>query len=136
VAAAPPASETILLIEDAEPLREMVQEILEGDGFRVLAAANGERALQAASAHAGPIALVITDVVMPGMSGPAVAKRLQAVRPGTRVLLMSGYTDSAAGSEGGIDSGAHFIQKPFSADALLRKVREVMASAVNQGTGA
>jgi DNA-binding NtrC family response regulator len=125
-------SETILLIEDAAPLREMVQEILEAEGYHVLGAENGEHALEVAGAHAGEIALVISDVVMPGLSGPAVAARLLAARPEVRVLFMSGYTDEAIGQQGVLDSETHFIQKPFSADALLRKVREVLA----QGTGA
>ena len=125
--ALPPVSTTVLLIEDAEPLRDMVQEILEADGYRVIAAENAERALEAASSHTGKIALVITDVVMPGMSGPEVAERLQVLRPGTRVLFMSGYTDEAIGQHGVIDSATHFIQKPFSAEALLRMVREVLA---------
>jgi len=132
-AAAPPAiltraSETVLLIEDAAPLRDMVQEILEADGYRVLAAEDAMRALDVASSHAGPIALVITDVVMPGMSGPAAAERLQVLRPETRVLFMSGYTDEAIGRQGVLDRETHFIQKPFSAEALLRKVREVLVS--------
>jgi PAS domain S-box-containing protein len=127
-AAVRPATETILLIEDADALREMVQEILEAEGYRVLAAENAERALAAAASHAGPIALVITDVVMPGMSGPAVAERMQQLRPETRVLFMSGYTDEAIGREGVLDVETHFIQKPFSAEALLRKVREVLAA--------
>jgi FixJ family two-component response regulator len=73
---------------------------------------------------------------MPGMSGPVAAERLQALRPGTRVLLMSGYTDAAIGRDGALDSRAHFIQKPFSASALLAKVREVLAGPPGQGTGA
>ena len=134
VAAAPPraAAETVLLIEDAAPLREMVQEILESEGYSVLPAEDAEKALQLAGAHAGPIALAITDVVMPGMSGPEAASRLKAVRPTTRVLFMSGYTDEAIGTEGILDPQTHFLQKPFSADALLRKVREVL----DQGVGA
>jgi two-component system cell cycle sensor histidine kinase/response regulator CckA len=126
-AAGPRASETVLLIEDAEPLREMVQEILEADGFRVLAAEDGERALEAAASHQGAIALVITDVVMPGISGPAAAERLKLLRPEIRVLFMSGYTDEAIGRHGELDRDTHFIQKPFSAEALLRKVREALA---------
>ncbi len=127
---APGEAETILLVEDAHPLREMVTEILEAEGFRVIAAENGERAIEAAAAHPGPIGLIITDVVMPGLSGPAVAERLQATRPQMRVLLMSGYADAAMGAEGAIDARTHFLQKPFSADALLRKIRDVMASPV------
>ena len=130
--ALPRASETVLVIEDAEPLREMVQEILEAEGYRVLSAENGQRALAVAAAHDGPIGVVITDVVMPGMSGPTVAEKLLALRPGARVLFMSGYTDEAMGQHGVLDGATHFIQKPFSADALLRKVREVLA----QGAGA
>jgi two-component system cell cycle sensor histidine kinase/response regulator CckA len=130
----PRASETVLLIEDAEPLRDMVQEILEADGYRVLAAGDAERALEVAASHAGPIALVITDVVMPGMSGPAAAERLQVLRPEARVLFMSGYTDEAIGRQGVLDRETQFIQKPFSADALLRKVREVLGP--DQGVGA
>jgi len=128
----PRSSETVLLIEDAGPLREMVQEILEAEGYQVLAAENAQRALELAGAHQGCIALVVTDVVMPGLSGPAVAERLQAVRPGIRVLLMSGYTDEAIGEHGILDRAMNFIQKPFSAEALLRKVREVL----DQGAGA
>jgi hypothetical protein len=132
-AAAPrAAAETVLLIEDAGPLREMVQEILEAEGYRVLSAEDAEKALQLAAAHQGPIALAITDVVMPGMSGPEAASRLQAVRPATRRVLLAGYTDEAIGHERILDAETHFIQKPFSADALLRKVREVL----DQGTGA
>ncbi len=125
---APPASpsETVLLVEDAEALREMVQEILEAEGYRVIAAEDAERALDVAAAHEGPIALVITDVVMPGLSGPAAAERLKVLRPDIRVLFMSGYTDEAIGRQGVIGRETHFIQKPFSADALLRKVREVL----------
>ena len=119
-------SETILLIEDAEALRDMVQEILEAEGYRVIAAEDAERALEVAASHPGRIALVITDVVMPGMSGPAAAERLLVLRPDIRVLLMSGYTDEAIGQQGVIGRETHFIQKPFSADALLRKVRVVL----------
>ena len=125
-------SETVLLVEDAAPLREMVQEILEAEGYAVLSAEDAEKALQVAAAHGGAIALAITDVVMPGMSGPEVAARLVALRPGLRVIFMSGYTDEAIGNAGVLDAGTHFIQKPFSADALLRKVREVL----DQGDGA
>jgi DNA-binding NtrC family response regulator len=104
----------------------LVEEILEAEGYRVITAGDAERALDLCAAHEGPIGLVITDVVMPGMSGPAVAERLKALRPGIRVLFMSGYTDEAIGRPGVIGRETNFIQKPFSADALLRKVREVL----------
>jgi CheY-like chemotaxis protein len=135
VGALPRASEAVLLIEDAEPLREMVREILEAEGYRVLAAEDAERALALATAHTGPIALAITDVVMPGMSGPVAAERLKLLRPEIRVLFMSGYTDEAIGDQGVLDRDTHFIQKPFSGEALLRKVREVLEGP-NQRAGA
>ena len=133
VASPPRGGETILVIEDAAPLREMVQEILQEAGYAVLSAANANEALATAGAHAGAIALVISDVVMPGLSGPAVAARLRGLRPGIRVLFMSGYPDESIGQRGAaLDPSTHFLQKPFTADSLTRKVREVL----DQGTGA
>jgi PAS domain S-box-containing protein len=119
-------SETILLVEDAEALRLLIAEILEVGGYRVLPGASPEAALAAAEAHAGPIHLLLTDVVMPGMSGREVADRIKASRPTVKVMYMSGYTDEAIGHHGALEPGTHFMQKPFTADALLRKVREVL----------
>jgi two-component system cell cycle sensor histidine kinase/response regulator CckA len=119
-------SETILVVEDAEALRLLITEILEVGGYRVLPGASPEEALASAEAHNGPIHLLLTDVVMPGMSGRQVADRIKASRPAVRVMYMSGYTDEAIGQHGALEPGTHFMQKPFTAGALLRKVREVL----------
>jgi DNA-binding NtrC family response regulator len=128
--AAPIATgETILLAEDAEALRSMIREILEEAGYAVLDAGNAEEASAAARAHAGPIHLMLSDVVMPRMGGRDLATEVGARRPGLRVLYMSGYTDEAIVQEGVLNAGTHFLQKPFTADGLLRKVRAVLDGA-------
>jgi two-component system cell cycle sensor histidine kinase/response regulator CckA len=119
-------TETILLVEDEVSLRELIRAILEENGYRVLAAGNGAEGLSTARAQTGPIPLVLTDVVMPGMSGREMAEQLRSLRPETKALYMSGYTDEALGDQGAITRGTHLLQKPFSSDALLRKVREVL----------
>ncbi|HXB57062.1 MAG TPA: PAS domain S-box protein [Vicinamibacteria bacterium] len=119
-------SETILLVEDAEALRLLIAEILEVGGYRVLPGASPEQALATADGHDGPIHLLLTDVVMPRMSGRQVADRIKASRPTVKIMYMSGYTDEAISHHGALEPGTHFIQKPFTADALLRKVREVL----------
>ncbi len=120
--------ETILLAEDEESLAEMIKEILEERGYTVLAPGAGPQALEAAQRHPGPIHLVLTDVVMPRLSGRELAGRLAETHPETRVLYMSGYTDDAIAHHGVLDAGVPFIEKPFSPDALARKVREVLDS--------
>jgi len=120
------ASETILLVEDEKALREMIRELLEEGGYTVLEGGSPEEALAAARSHRGPIHLMLTDVVMPRMGGRDLAAELSALRPGLRVLYMSGYTDSAIIHHGVLDAGTHFLQKPFTAHALLRKVRAVL----------
>jgi PAS domain S-box-containing protein len=127
LAVAPSGTETILLVEDESSLREMITEILESAGYTVLQGPTPEHALATAGAHRGSIPLVLTDVIMPGMSGRQLADALRASRPETRVLFMSGYTDDAIGHHGILDHGVHFLQKPFTTDALLRKVREVLS---------
>jgi len=126
--ASPPPSgtETILLVEDEQALREMTREILESSGYRVLEGSEPEEALALARTHMGPIALALTDVVMPGMSGLDLAKRLRRLQPSTKVLYMSGYTDDAIGHHGLLDEKTHFLQKPFTSERLLRKVRQVL----------
>ena len=119
-------TETILLVEDDEPLRDVVQAGLEGGGYKVIIGATPEAALDAADDHADPIHLLLTDVVMPGLSGPDVWRRFAARRPSARVIFMSGYTGTAAGYFEALDPGQGFLQKPFGLDALLRKVREVL----------
>jgi two-component system cell cycle sensor histidine kinase/response regulator CckA len=127
-AAAPPVrgSETLLLVEDESEVRELVRDILLAQGYRVLAAQDGVEALQVAQEHEGPIHLLITDVVMPRMSGKALADQLRSSRPEMRVLFTSGYTDNAIVHHGVLDEGVHFLSKPFELEALARKVREVL----------
>ena len=132
VTPAPPASvrgsETILLVEDDEMIRNLVQKVLQANGYRVLVAANGRNAEQVAGQHDGPIHLLVTDVVMPGMNGREVAQRLAGARAGIKVLYLSGYTDDAIVHHGVLEPGVAFLQKPFTPAVLGRKVREVLDS--------
>ena len=121
-------SETILLVEDEESLRALTRDVLAESGYQVLEADSGARALEVAQQHHGPIHLLLTDVVMPGISGPALAEKLVAVRPDTRVLYMSGYTDRAIGQQGMLGSGSSLLQKPYTRDNLNRRVRETLDS--------
>jgi CheY-like chemotaxis protein len=121
-----PGDETVLLVEDELVVRQLVAEILESSGYTVLQAADGPSALELARRHSGEISLLVTDVVMPGMSGPEVAQSVTAMRPGTLVLYMSGYTDSQIGHHGVLEPGIAFLQKPFSTDDLTRKVRTLL----------
>jgi two-component system, cell cycle sensor histidine kinase and response regulator CckA len=118
--------ETILLVEDELVVRRLVAEILEANGYSVLQAADGPSALELLRRHTGAVDLLVTDVVMPGMSGPEVAGAVATMRPGTHVLYISGYTDS----HGTLEPEIAFLQKPFNADVLTRKVREVLDDAV------
>jgi PAS domain S-box-containing protein len=119
-------SESVLLVEDAESLRGLATEFLERCGYKVQAATNGPEALQAAERNGEHIDLLLTDVVLPGMSGKQLADCLAVTRPGLRVLFMSGYTNDAIVHHGVLDSGVFFLEKPFSQQTLLRKVREVL----------
>jgi two-component system, cell cycle sensor histidine kinase and response regulator CckA len=121
-------SETVLLVEDEEVVRGLARQILEDAGYRVLVARQGEEAIRLCIEHAKEIHLLLTDVVMPGTGGKEVADRLGALRPGIKVLFMSGYTDEAIVHHGVLDSHVKFIQKPFSPAALAKKVREVLDS--------
>ena len=119
--------ETILVVEDAEPVRDMARQVLVRQGYTVLEAQNGEEALRLNASHEGPIHLLVTDVVMPGgMSGRQLAERLTATRPEMRVLYMSGYTDNAIVHRGLLEPGIAFLQKPFAPDTLTLKVRETL----------
>ncbi|HEY6961939.1 MAG TPA: PAS domain S-box protein [Gaiellaceae bacterium] len=122
-------AESILLVEDETVVRQLIAEILESAGYTVLQAGDGPSALELLRRHTGGIDLLITDVVMPGMSGPEVAGAVSSMRPGTHVLYISGYTDSAIGHHGVLEPGIAFLQKPFSADDLTEKVRAVIDGA-------
>jgi PAS domain S-box-containing protein len=122
----PVRSETILLVEDALRVRAVVREILEMSGYRVLEARHGAEAIEISERHRGPIHLMVTDVVMPQMSGRELAQRLLPLRPDMRVLYMSGYTDDAIVRHGVLGAGMAFLSKPFTPDALALKVREVL----------
>jgi PAS domain S-box-containing protein len=127
-AAGPPpgGTETVLLVEDEPALRVLVEEILTKGGYHVLQNEKPEAALALAASHGGAIDLVLTDVIMPNMSGRQMADALRLGRPGIRVLFMSGYTDDAISHHGILEPGTHFLEKPFTADGLLRKIREVL----------
>jgi two-component system cell cycle sensor histidine kinase/response regulator CckA len=122
-------SETILLVEDADALRKLAQTFLEGNGFHVLSAPNGEEALKVAAQSAVPIQLLLTDVVMPGMNGRVLAEHLVSRQPGTKVLYMSGYTDSFIAGHGVLEQGIYLLHKPFTEETLMQKVREVLDTA-------
>ena len=119
-------SETVLLVEDEESVRQLVRDTLEARGYKVLEAEDGEAGLQTAKEFAGTIDVIITDVVMPGMSGRELAQRVTEARPETKVLYLSGYTEEAIAHEGALDPGTAFLQKPFTLQVLSRKVREVL----------
>jgi PAS domain S-box-containing protein len=119
-------SETVLVVEDAQPLRELARELLEGSGYTVLEAANGIDAVQLVEQHQGPIHLLLTDVIMPGMDGRRLAESLAPRRPEMKVLYMSGYPDEAIVRHGILEPGIALLQKPFTAEALTRSVRKVL----------
>ena len=118
----PRGSETILVAEDDEVLRTLLQIALASCGYTVLASASGPAALALAERHAEPIALLVSDVTMPGMEGPELARRLLAIRPGLRVLLLSGYSRDPAV----LDAGVEFLQKPVRPSALVAEVRRIL----------
>jgi nitrogen-specific signal transduction histidine kinase/ActR/RegA family two-component response regulator len=121
--------ETILLAEDSTLLRVLTCALLENNGYEVIAAENGIEAVKLAERCDRPIHLLLTDVVMPGMSGRELADRLAVKRPGMRVLYMSGYTNDAIVHHGVLEPGLFFLQKPFSQEALTHKLREVLGCA-------
>jgi CheY-like chemotaxis protein len=124
-------TETILLAEDEPSLRTLAHRVLEGLGYTVLEAQDGPSALTLAGRHPGSIDLLVTDVVMPGMSGRELAQRLHELYPEIRVLFMSGYSDEAIANNGFLDPGATWMQKPFGANDLARRVRELLDAAKN-----
>ena len=122
----PGGTETILVVEDEMSVRKLAAEFLGSNGYTVLEAQDGGEALQVCEEHRAPIHLLLTDVVMPGMSGWELAERLAGARPEMKVTYMSGYTDDAIVQHGVLEEGTAFLQKPFSLDALARTVREVL----------
>ncbi len=129
-------AETILLVEDEEAVRTLSHRVLATLGYTLIVAASGPDALRAAEGHDGPIHLLLTDVVMPEMSGRELTRRLAADRSGLKVLYMSGYSEDAIARHGVLDPGTAFLQKPFTPDALAWRVREVLgAPAAEAGTG-
>jgi two-component system, cell cycle sensor histidine kinase and response regulator CckA len=122
----PRGTETVLLVEDEAALREILQESLASCGYEVMSAPHGLAAMEVAERHQGPIHLLMTDVVMPGVGGREIAQQLSALRPDIRVLYMSGYTDDAVIVHGVLTADMPFLEKPFTAASLARKVRAVL----------
>src|SRR5436309_2998798 len=126
VAAPARGAETVLVVEDDAHVRLLARKVLEQAGYRVLVAAGGKEALAAAEAHEGPIDLLMTDVVMPEMSGRTLTRRLTQRHPGLKVLYMSGYSDADIAQHGVFEAGIPFIKKPFTPSLLTQKLREVL----------
>jgi PAS domain S-box-containing protein len=129
--AAGKGSETILLVEDEEAVRELASRILSAKGYSVVAARSTKEAEQFAEKRGAKIHLLLTDIIMPGTSGRELAQRITARHPGTRVLYMSGYTDNVLAQGGVLEAGLSFLQKPFTPGALVQKVRDVLDSPVH-----
>jgi two-component system cell cycle sensor histidine kinase/response regulator CckA len=125
---APGGTETVLLVEDEEAVRSMVSKVLQNKGYKVLEASHGNEALEVCGKFEGPIHLMVTDVIMPQMSGRELAERLALMRPAMRVLYMSGYPDNTIVQHGVLEPGTAFLQKPFTINALELKVREILNS--------
>jgi PAS domain S-box-containing protein len=119
--------ETILVVEDEGAVRELTVRILQRIGYHVLTAATGAEAIEISQAHAGHITLLLTDVVMPSMSGTQLAEALLAARPGLKVLYLSGYTEKTVAHHGVLDPSVDFLPKPFSRESLAKKIREILA---------
>ena len=126
-------SETVLLVEDEDSIRTLLGRELGASGYKVLEAGNAEDAVDLCRRHQGPIHLLVTDVVMPRISGHELADRLASLRPDMRVLYMSGYTDDAVVRHGVLESATAFLQKPFTPNQLLRKMRDVLDAPRHEG---
>jgi two-component system, cell cycle sensor histidine kinase and response regulator CckA len=119
-------TETIVLVEDDDAVRHVTRRALEGAGYTVLDAASGPGAIRAAKAYDGPIQLIIADVVMPDMSGPASVERIRAARAGVPALYISGHADDVLDAHGVADRTRHFVRKPFTPSELMRAIRELL----------
>ncbi|PYV38968.1 MAG: hybrid sensor histidine kinase/response regulator, partial [Acidobacteria bacterium] len=126
-------AEVILLVEDQELLRHLVGELLRSWGYTVLEASNGNEALSISKGQKGPIGLMVTDVEMPEMSGPELARHLSPLRPEMKVLFMSGYTMETFGQDGMSQAGTEFLQKPFTATALLSRLKDLLGAGPPNG---
>jgi CheY-like chemotaxis protein len=125
----PPESlgtETLLVVENEAAIRNLLQIALRRNGYTVLAAESGREALEVVRGHSGSIDLLITDIMMPDMDGPELAKQLSMIRPETRTLFMSGYMDETLGEQGILPANVNFIQKPFSPKIIAQKVRDIL----------
>ena len=122
-------TETILILEDNDGLRRLATRLLTTAGYTVIGAGGGPEALRLLERDDAPVHLLLSDVVMPGMNGPEAAELLTRMRPAMKVLYMSGYTRDAIVRHGVLESGTHYLSKPFTAGDLLRKVSEVLADA-------
>jgi CheY-like chemotaxis protein len=120
-------AETVLVAEDEVGIRSPLRRLLVAQGYRVLDASDGLGALEVAKGYNGQIHLLLTDILMPGMNGGELARHLLRIRPGVRVIFMSGYSDEAVHSNGILTPGAKFLQKPFSLEELTCRLREALA---------
>ena len=121
-------TETILLVEDDEAVRLFLTKVLERSGYRLIVAERPDLALAMAETDREPIHLVIADVVLPGGTGPQLVKALGRVRPGLPVLYISGHADAVLAHDGPLPKASHYLQKPFSADDLLQRIRQILGS--------
>jgi two-component system cell cycle sensor histidine kinase/response regulator CckA len=124
----PEGVETILVVEDDELVRDLIQEVLAPLGYRVLTAATGDEAVKASDSFPGSLDLLLTDVVMPGMNGRQLAEVMRTKRPGIKVLFMTGYTQDALSTQGILEPGVALIHKPLRAGTLTRQIRQVLDS--------
>ena len=128
-----PGSETLLVVEDEAAFRDLLRDGLQARGYHVLAAANGVEALRVAEECSGPIRVLVTDVIMPQMSGPELARTLKKIRPGIEILYISGYTDDKVSDDDSSSGDVTLMQKPFYIDDLVRKIEEILARGGSPG---
>jgi PAS domain S-box-containing protein len=133
--APPGGTETILLVEDAEALRQLIRELLENAGYTVLDAEAPDNALLLVQSTPSPIHLILTDMVMPRMSGRDLARQILTLKPDAHVVFMSGYTDQVVGDDGTLEPGALFLQKPFTMDSLLKTIRRALDAETKSRSG-